>query len=45
MTAPALPTHSLENRIILRRGHRVMLDSDLAELYGVETKALRRSSI
>jgi ORF6N domain len=29
-----------ETRIRIVRGHRVMLDSDLAGLYGVETKAL-----
>ena len=33
----------VEQRILLIRGHRVMLDSDLAELYGVETKALSRA--
>jgi hypothetical protein len=31
---------SVESRIRLLRGCRVMLDSDLAELYGVETRAL-----
>jgi phage regulator Rha-like protein len=30
----------IESRILLIRGHKVMLDSDLAELYGVATKAL-----
>ena len=30
----------IESRILLIRGHKVMLDSDLAELYGVSTKAL-----
>ena len=30
----------IERRIYLIRGHRVMLDSDLAELYRVETRAL-----
>ena len=30
----------IESRILLIRGHKVMLDSDLAELYGVTTKAL-----
>lgn len=29
--------------IYLIRGHKVMLDSDLASLYGVETKALKRA--
>lgn len=33
----------VERRILLVRGHRVMLDSDLAELYGVETKALNQA--
>ena len=32
-----------ERRILLLRSQRVMLDSDLAELYGVETKALNRA--
>jgi hypothetical protein len=36
-TAPALP---LAERIHTVRGHKVMLDADLAELYGVPTKAL-----
>ena len=26
------------SRILLIRGHKVILDSDLAELYGVQTK-------
>ena len=30
----------IEIKIYLIRGHKVMLDSDLAELYGVETKVL-----
>jgi len=30
----------VENRILLIRGYRVMLDSDLAEVYGVTTKRL-----
>lgn len=32
----------IEGMIYLMRGQKVMLDSDLAELYGVETKALNR---
>ncbi len=32
----------IENIIYVIRGQKVMLDSDLAELYGVETKALNR---
>jgi hypothetical protein len=33
----------IEQSILLLRGHKVMLDADLAELYGVETKALKRA--
>lgn len=35
-----IPRENLENRIFLIRGRRVMLDADLAELYGVPTKRL-----
>jgi len=35
-----VPIKNLINKIIFLRGHKVMLDSDLAELYGVETKRL-----
>ena len=35
---PALS--SIEQRILRVREHRVLLDADLAELYGVETRAL-----
>jgi len=30
------------NQIYMMRDHKVMLDSDLAKLYGVETKQLKR---
>ena len=33
----------IEAMIYTIRGQRVMMDSDLAELYGVETKALKRA--
>lgn len=33
----------IERRIYLIRGHKVMLDTDLAELYRVETKALNQA--
>jgi len=33
---------AIEQRIFLMRGHRVMLDRDLADLYGVETRRLTR---
>jgi phage regulator Rha-like protein len=39
----AVPVHVIERRIYLIRGQRVMLDSDLAELYRVETRALVQS--
>ncbi len=35
-----IPGERIEQRILLIRGHRVMLDEDLAELYGVTTKRL-----
>lgn len=33
----------IENRILTIRGQRVMIDSDLADLYGVPTKALNQA--
>lgn len=35
-----VPVERIESRILLIRGHKAMLDSDLAELYGVTTKRL-----
>src|SRR5229473_632868 len=35
-----VPLDQITRRIFLLRGQRVMLSSDLAELYGVETRAL-----
>ena len=35
-----IPIERIENRIFLIRGQKVMLDADLAELYGVTTKRL-----
>lgn len=32
------PQEQIEKKILLIRGHKVMLDSDLAQLYGVTTK-------
>ena len=40
--APATPDALLERRIYTIRGQRVMLDRDLAELYGVKAIALRQ---
>ena len=38
-----IATESVERRILSIRGQKVMIDSDLAELYGVETKALNQA--
>jgi hypothetical protein len=38
-----IPDEIVVNKIFLIRGHKVMLDMDPAELYGVETKQLKRS--
>jgi hypothetical protein len=35
-----VPAGAIERRILAFRGHRVILDSDLAALYGVTTKRL-----
>ncbi len=35
-----IPIENVEKRILIVRGHKVMIDKDLAELYGVETKVL-----
>lgn len=37
-----LPNEMITNKIYLIRGEKVMLDRDLAELYEVETKYLKR---
>mgnify|MGYP000933699609 FL=1 len=37
-----LPDEVLLNKIYMIREQKVMLDNDLAELYGVETKQLKR---
>ena len=39
-TTALVPTERIEQHILLVRGEKVMLDSDLAELYAVETRAL-----
>ena len=40
MSPSPVPLERIENRIFILRGHRVMLSSDLAELYEVEPRAL-----
>lgn len=37
-----IPNEVIVNKIYLFRGEKVMLDSDLAELFGVETKKLKQ---
>jgi phage regulator Rha-like protein len=37
-----IPQEVIEQKIFMIRGHKVMIDRDLAELYGVETKYLNR---
>lgn len=39
----AVPPERIERRILLFRGQRVMVDADLAELYGVQTKVLNQA--
>ncbi len=39
-TKAIVPAQRIESRILLIRGKKVMLDSDLARLYGVSTKRL-----
>lgn len=38
-----LPIELIEKRIYFLRGEKVMLDRDLAELYGVETRILKQA--
>ena len=39
----SVPVEAIEKRILLLRGQKVMLDEDLAELYGVETRILNQA--
>ncbi len=38
-----IPAEVIESRILIIRGKKVMIDRDLAMLYGVETKALNQA--
>jgi hypothetical protein len=40
---PALPLDRIDDMILLIRGRRVILDSDLASLYGLATKAFNQA--
>jgi phage regulator Rha-like protein len=42
-TNNVIPQELIENKILFMRGRKVMIDRDLAMLYGVETKALNRA--
>ena len=43
MSTTLIPIEIIENKIYIIRGQKVMLDSDLAQLYGVETKKLNQA--
>ena len=43
MAIDIIPIESIANKIYLIRFRKVMLDRDLAELYGVDTKQLKRA--
>jgi hypothetical protein len=43
MSRTVSTVHQIEKAILMIRGHRVLLDEDLAKLYGVETGALNRA--
>ena len=43
MSEPVIPVERIERAIYLIRGQKVMLDRDLAVLYGVETRALKQA--
>ena len=43
MSKALVPKITIEEHILLIRGQRVMLDSTLAELYGVSTKVLNQA--
>ena len=42
-TKSMIPTERIDGKILLVRGHKVLLDEDLADLYGVETRILNRN--
>ncbi|MFU8781037.1 MAG: ORF6N domain-containing protein [Kiritimatiellia bacterium] len=43
MSRELIPAERIENRILLLRGQKVLLDRDLASLYEVETRALNQA--
>lgn len=42
-TKAIVPIDSMDSRILMLRGYRVMLDADLADIYGINTKALNQA--
>ena len=42
-TASLIPLERIQSHIVVLRGQRVLLDSDLAELYGVPTRQLKQA--
>ena len=40
---PAVSVQRIKNLIYMIRGHKVMLDTDLADLYGIETRVLKQA--
>ena len=38
-----IPNEVIANKIYIIRGHKVMIDRDLAELYGVDTRTLNQA--
>jgi hypothetical protein len=42
-TGSIIPVERIHRSILLIRGHKVILDKDLAGLYGVETKVLNQA--
>jgi hypothetical protein len=43
MASSMIPTETIARKILLLRNRKVMLDRDLAELYGVKTKVLKQA--
>jgi len=41
--ADIIPLENIERRIVLIRGEKVMVDTDLAVMYGVSTKVLNQA--
>lgn len=38
-----IPVEVIEGKIFMIRGHKVMIDRDLAQLYGVETRVFNQA--